>query len=114
MFYVTTVESLVVFGKGVIVNLGNETEQVEFKKTTSEIKEGICSIAAILNKHQSGILYFSVDAKGTVVGQDVSEKTLRDISQTVSNKIEPKINPSIEQVEANGKWYIKVTFDGVQ
>ena len=29
-----------------------ESETLEFKKSTSELKEGIISIAAILNKHQ--------------------------------------------------------------
>jgi ATP-dependent DNA helicase RecG len=33
------------------VSLGSETEQVEFKKSTGEIKEAVISIAAILNKH---------------------------------------------------------------
>jgi ATP-dependent DNA helicase RecG len=31
-----------------------ESEIVELKKSTSELKEGIISIAAILNKHQKG------------------------------------------------------------
>lgn len=32
-------------------NIGIETEQIEYKKSTGEIKEAITSIAAILNKH---------------------------------------------------------------
>ena len=35
-------------------NIGKETEQREFKKSTGELKEGVISICAILNKHQSG------------------------------------------------------------
>lgn len=31
------------------MNLGSETEQVEFKKSTSELREGMESIASILN-----------------------------------------------------------------
>lgn len=42
------------------VNIGEETEQIEFKKSTGELKEGIISIASILNKHGSGDLYFGV------------------------------------------------------
>ena len=41
-------------------NIGEENEQIEFKKSTSELKEGIISIASILNKHGSGELYFGV------------------------------------------------------
>lgn len=35
-----------------------ESETVEHKKSTSELKEGVSSIAAILNKHKAGELYF--------------------------------------------------------
>ena len=42
-----------------------ESEQVEFKKTTSEINEGMISISSILNKHKSGVLYFGLKNDGT-------------------------------------------------
>lgn len=42
------------------MNLGRETETLEFKKSTSELKEGVISIASMLNKHQKGELYFGV------------------------------------------------------
>lgn len=45
--------------------LGEETEQIEFKKSTGELKEGVISIASILNKHGSGKLYFGVKNDGT-------------------------------------------------
>ena len=59
------------------MNLGHETETLEFKKTTGELKEGIVSIAAILNKHQKGELYFGIKPDGTPIGQQISEKALR-------------------------------------
>ena len=59
------------------MNLGHETETLEFKKTTGELKEGVVSIAAILNKHQKGELYFGIKPDGTPIGQQISEKTLR-------------------------------------
>lgn len=31
-----------------------ETETVELKKSTSELKEAVISVAAMLNKHQRG------------------------------------------------------------
>ena len=43
-----------------LVNIGFETEQIEYKKSIGELKEAMFSIAAILNKHQSGELYFGV------------------------------------------------------
>ncbi|MCR5727518.1 MAG: hypothetical protein K6G24_08635 [Lachnospiraceae bacterium] len=39
------------------VNIGKENEKVEFKKSTGELREGVISIASILNKHDSGDLY---------------------------------------------------------
>ena len=50
-------------------NIGIETEQIEYKKTTGELKEAITSIVAILNKHGSGELYFGVRNNGDVVSQ---------------------------------------------
>ncbi|MCD6116780.1 ATP-binding protein [bacterium] len=68
-----------------------ENENTELKKSTGELKKGIISIAAILNKHGKGELYFGVKNNGKLIGQKVSEKTLRDISQAISSHIEPKI-----------------------
>lgn len=68
-----------------------EDERTEHKRSTSEMREAMESVASILNKHGSGTLYFGVrPSDGEVVGQDVSEKTLRDISQAFTNRIEPE------------------------
>ncbi len=95
------------------MNLGHETERVEFKRSTSELREGMESIASILNKHGAGELYFGVRTDGEVVGQAVSEKTLRDVSQAVGNRIEPRIYPIIEDLKDEiGNTYLRVTFEG--
>ena len=54
------------------MNLGKETETLEFKKTTGEINAAMVSIVAILNKHGIGTLYFGVKPNGDVVGQGIS------------------------------------------
>ena len=69
------------------MNLGKESETLEFKKTTGELKEGMVSIAAILNKHGVGTLYFGVKPNGDVIGQEVSESSLRDVSRLVYERI---------------------------
>ena len=89
-----------------------ETETLELKKSTSELKEAVISIASILNKHQEGELYFGVRKDGKVLGQTVTEKTIRDISQAISNHIEPKIFPKINEVILEGKKCIRVEFSG--
>ena len=96
------------------MNLGIETETLEFKKTTSELKEAVQSICAILNKHQHGDLYFGVKPDGTPIGQIITEESLREVSQKIKNFIEPKIYPSINKVVFDGKECIHVGFEGNQ
>src|SRR3989338_877524 len=86
-----------------MVNKFKETEFLELKKSTSELKEAIISISSILNKHQKGEVYFGIKNNGEVVGQDVSERTVREISKSVSDNIEPKIYPGIKEVAINGR-----------
>jgi len=89
-----------------------ESETLELKKSTSQLKSAIISIVAILNKHQKGELYFGIKNDGTVIGQDVNEKTLRDVSKSISDHIEPRIYPKLEKVKIKGKTCIHVAFSG--
>ena len=91
----------------------NETEKLELKKSTSELRDGIKSICAILNKHQKGKLIFGVKPSGEVVGQEVGANTLRDISQQIANSIEPKIFPEVYEEIIEGKDCIVVEFEGL-
>jgi ATP-dependent DNA helicase RecG len=59
-----------------------ESETIELKKSTSELKEAVVSIAAMLNKHQQCELFFGIKNDGAVIGQGVTEKTIRDVSRT--------------------------------
>ncbi|MBQ9069183.1 MAG: putative DNA binding domain-containing protein, partial [Eggerthellaceae bacterium] len=95
-------------------SLGKETEQVEFKKSTSELKEGVVSIASILNKHGHGKLYFGVHNNGTVIGQEVGDTTLRTISQAIGNHISPAIYPTISKESYGGRDIVVVEFEGTQ
>jgi ATP-dependent DNA helicase RecG len=96
------------------LGLGIETEILEFKKSTSELKEAMNSICAILNKHQHGELYFGVRKDGMVIGQIVTEESLREVSQKIGNFIEPKIYPEIQKVNIEGRDCIYVKFEGNQ
>lgn len=91
-----------------------ESEYIEFKKSLAELKEGLISISAILNKHQKGELYFGLKPDGLPVKATYSQKTLRDISQSISSKIEPRIYPSIEIIKVKSIDVIKITFEGHQ
>ena len=96
------------------INIGEETEQTEFKKSTGELKEGVISIASILNKHGQGELYFGVKNNGDVIGQEVSESTARDVSQAIRANIKPAIYPVVEKQNYGERVVIHVKFEGKQ
>lgn len=43
-----------------------ESEELEFKKSVSELKEGVISLTSMLNKSQHGILLFGVKTMGVL------------------------------------------------
>ncbi len=92
--------------------IGEETETVEFKKTTGEKKEAMEAICAILNKHCKGTLYFGINDNGYIEGQQVSDSTKKDISRWIYESIYPRIVPSIEVLTIEDRKIIKVSFYG--
>lgn len=89
-----------------------ETEKTEFKKTISELKEGMISITSMLNKNGAGTLYFGIKNDGTVVGQEVGEFTTTKIVNEIKNHIKPVIHPKIETISYNNKTIISVEVYG--
>ncbi|MEI6209790.1 MAG: ATP-binding protein [Desulfuromonadales bacterium] len=89
-----------------------ESETVELKKSLAELKQGLISMVAMLNKHGAGELWFGVAPDGRVVGLDANEKTLRDVSQAIGAHIEPRCYPHIEIVHAGRKSCLRITFRG--
>ena len=86
-----------------------ETESIEFKKTLSELKEGIISLTSMLNKGGVAHLYFGIKNDGTVFGQEVGENSIKKIANEIKNFIKPSICPKIETIEEVGKSVILVT-----
>jgi ATP-dependent DNA helicase RecG len=66
-----------------------ESETVELKKSTSELKEAVISIVAMLNKHQRGEVWFGVKNDGTVVGQGRFSQTGRAVQKDVIKRLTP-------------------------
>ena len=93
---------------------GKETEALEFKKTTGELKEAVISIASILNKSGKGEVYFGIKNDGTVLGQQIGDATLRDVSKALSDNLKPQIYPAIDVVAIDDKDCIRVAFEGNQ
>ena len=57
------------------MNLGRESEFLEFKETTNELVDAIEDISAILNKRGRGIFYFGVRNNCDVRGFDIGDPT---------------------------------------
>ena len=95
-----------------ILKFSDENEQIEFKKSTGELKEAIASIVAILNKHGSGDLYFGVRNDGAVVGQNITDHTLREVSQAIRTHIKPVIYPEVVKESIDDRQVVHVKFKG--
>jgi ATP-dependent DNA helicase RecG len=89
-----------------------ESETLELKKSTSELKEAVIAVAAILNKRGQGKIYFGIKNDGCIIGQDIGESTVREVSQAITDNIEPKIFPKITVQKIKGKLCITVIFSG--
>lgn len=95
------------------MNIGKETEMIEFKKSTSLKKEGMISICSILNKHGKGTLYFGVKDNGDIVGQQIGRETLRDISKEIIKSINPRIWAEVKENKSiDDLTFIQVDFYG--
>ena len=83
-----------------------ESEEVEFKKSTAQLDRALKSVCSFLN-HKGGEVYFGI-SKGKIVGQDVSDQTLKSISQKIRQRIKPEISLEIKVLEIEDKKIIEV------
>jgi ATP-dependent DNA helicase RecG len=84
-----------------------ESETVEFKKTTAEQREAVCTVCGFSN-NRGGHILIGVRKDGVVLGQEVSDKTIEQLSNEIQ-KIEPNMYPNVERIPlANGKSLIHI------
>lgn len=89
-----------------------ESERVEFKRSTGDLKGGMQSACAMLNGSLPGHVLFGVGDDGSIVGQDVSTKTLEDIAREL-RLIEPPAFPDVETIALDhGKAVIVLIISG--
>ena len=77
-----------------------ESETLEFKQTTGTRREAVGTICAMLNQ-RGGHVLFGVKPEGDVVGQQVSERTIEEVSAEIQ-RIEPPAFPAVERVQVAG------------
>jgi ATP-dependent DNA helicase RecG len=74
-----------------------ESETLELKKTTGERREAAKTVCAMLN-HEGGHIIFGVDPSGRILGQIVSDHTVEQLAQELS-EIEPPAFPQIKRID---------------
>jgi ATP-dependent DNA helicase RecG len=74
-----------------------EGQDLEFKRSTGELKEAMQTLCAFLNG-AGGTVLFGVRADGTAEGQDVTDQTIRDIAQA-ADRLEPPAHVAIQRVK---------------
>ena len=84
-----------------------ESGKVEFKESTTELKQALEDICAFANNGE-GVLYFGITDDGKVKGQDVSDKTIQRVSTSILSSIEPRVYPNIFEQTINGKTVLVV------
>lgn len=84
-----------------------ESESLEFKLTTGTRRQAARTVCAMLNQ-SGGQVIFGVSEKGVVLGQDVTDKTVEQVSEEIQ-RIEPQAPVSIKRVSiAGGKQVVMV------
>ena len=89
-----------------------ESETIEFKKSTTQLKEAVISICAMLNKHEKGTVYFGIKDDGSVCGQEIGKKTTSDISHEIRNNLKPLPVIDISTIKVEDKDVIVIKANG--
>ena len=69
-------------------------------------------MVAMLNKHGEGELYFGVADNGDVIGQNIGNKTIKDLSDAIMTRIKPTVIPDISLETYGCQSVIKVHIRG--
>ena len=77
-----------------------ESETLEFKETTGTRREAAMTVCTFLNQ-SGGQVLFGVTKAGIVAGQQVSERTIEELSAEL-RQIDPTAFPTVERVPVDG------------
>jgi ATP-dependent DNA helicase RecG len=87
-----------------------ESETLEFKETTGTRREAAMTVCAFLNQ-RGGQVLFGVRPAGIVAGQQVSERTIEELSAEL-RQIDPPAFPAVERVPVDGNREVIVVSTG--
>ncbi len=90
-----------------------ETETLELKKSLIQLKEGIISLSAMLNKNGKGKVIFGINDDGKVFGVTLGKKTKSDIAHQIQVSLKPlPLSLEINEVEEEDKTLIVIESKG--
>ena len=84
-----------------------ESQNTEFKKSTAQMERALKAMCGFLN-HKGGCVYFGISDNNELIGQDVTDSTLKSLSQKIRQKIKPEVSPEIKVPEIDGRKVIEV------
>ena len=93
-----------------ILAASGESETLEFKETTGTRREAARTVCAFLNQ-SGGQVLFGVTRAGFVAGQQVSERTIEELSAEL-REIDPPAFPTVERVPVDGDREVIVVSTG--
>ena len=93
---------------------GNEGTDVEFKETTGQLNRGMETLCGMING-SGGVVVFGVSNKGKIIGQEIGDKTTREIGEAI-NKFDPAVDiqPIYVPVDNSDKYVIVFRTDGLE
>lgn len=94
------------------MNLGTESEFIEFKENLAQLDKGLKSLTAMLNKNKRGTVYFGVKDDGEVVGVTIGKETDTKIRSRIKELVSPDIFFKINTLVSEDKNYIELTAKG--
>lgn len=96
-----------------LVNSG-ESDSLELKETTGQLSRGMESGCAFMNSSAGGYVLFGVNDKGHIIGQEVSDKTKREIAHALK-KFEPASLADVQyaSVPNTNKYIIAIHFEDI-
>ena len=86
-----------------LINKG-ESDQIEFKKTTAQLRAAFETICAFLNSF-GGTVFIGVTDDGKAVGQEITDHTKQEIAHEM-NKVEPPAEIKIAYIPIGKQKYI--------
>ncbi len=99
-----------------IQNLAENHEgvDIEFKETTGQLNRGMETLCGMING-SGGTVVFGVSNKGKIIGQEIGDKTTREIGEAI-NKFDPAVDiqPIYVPVDNSDKYVIVFQTDGLE